>query len=75
MRSRPRWRGGDRAGLAEPIDEIRGLDERRRLRLSEVNDLKARRNGGLQGDRRAQAEGRRRRGPDCRYAQGRPAHF
>ena len=31
-------------GLAGPVDEIRGLDERRRLRLSEVNDLKARRN-------------------------------
>ena len=31
-------------GLAAPIDEIRGLDERRRLRLGEVNDLKARRN-------------------------------
>ena len=31
-------------GLAEPIDEVRGLDARRRLRLSEVNDLKARRN-------------------------------
>ncbi len=31
-------------GLAGPVDEIRGLDQRRRLRLSEVNDLKARRN-------------------------------
>ena len=32
------------AGLVEAIDEILGLDERRRVALSEANELKARRN-------------------------------